>query len=158
MRVEPELTLTPIVGPPAVQELLARHSYSARALMRLTGMTRKQVTYWAQIGLVKPSVRDPGSGRRHPALFYSGTETVKALIICELRRAGFSPRQVQQVARNLQEQDIQLYESESYLLTDGYSVYFASDHDQVVDVLKQHRQMLLLLPIYEQVARLTEVA
>ncbi len=44
------------------------------------------------------------------ALFYSSTEVIKALIVCELRRSGFSPRQVQQVARNLQEHGIQLYE------------------------------------------------
>ncbi len=132
--------------------------YTAPELMRLTGMTRKQVTYWAKIGLIKPTLRDPNADNGQPALFYSSTEVIKALIVCELRRSGFSPRQVQQVARNLQEQGIQLYESEAYLLTDGYSVYYAFSDGEVVDVLRHHHQMLLLIPIHEQVAKLQEAA
>lgn len=136
----------------------AKHLYTAPELMHLTGMTRKQVSYWARIGLITPTLRDPNACAGKPALFYSGTEVVKALIVCELRRCGFSPRQVQKVASNLQKRGIELYESEAYLLTDGYSVYYAFSDDEVVDVLKHHHQMLLLVPIHEQVAKLQEVA
>ncbi len=137
---------------------LGKRLYTAPELMRLTGMTRKQVTYWAQIGLITPTLRDPNADNGRPALFYSSTEVVKALIVCELRRSGFSPRQVQQVAHNLQERGIELSESKAYLLTDGYSVYYAYNDGEVVDVLKNHHQMLLLIPIHEQIAKLQEVA
>lgn len=126
--------------------------------MRLTKMSRKQVTYWARISLVVPTMRDPHAGTGRPASFYSATEVIKALIVCELRRAGFSPRQVQQIALNLQERGIRLDETENYLLTDGYSVYYADSDYEVIDILKHHRQMLLLLPIHEQVAKLKEAA
>jgi hypothetical protein len=43
-------------------------------------------------------------------------------------------------------------------LTDGYSVYYAFSHDEVVDVLKNHRQLLLLVPVHEHVDRLRKVA
>ena len=148
---------TPAQGMPSRDEL-TKHLYTAPELMRLTGMSRKNVSYWAKIGLVAPTLRNPNADNGKPALFYSGTEAVKALIVCELRRRGFSLRQVQQVARNLQERGIELYESEAYLLTDGYSVYYAFNDGEVVDVLKQHHQMLLLVPIHEQVAKLQEVA
>ena len=147
-----------VVSPAKARELLASRLCSAPDLIRLTGMTRKQVTYWARIGLVRPTLSDTTAAPGRPALFYSGTEVVKALIVCELRRSGFSLRQVQQVARNLEEHGIELYESEAYLLTDGYSVYYAFTDTQVVDVLKHHRQQLLLVPIHEHVARLREVA
>ena len=137
---------------------LGKRLYTAPELMRLTGMTRKQVTYWAQIGLITPTLRDPNADNGRPSLFYSSTEVVKALIVCELRRSGFTPRQVQQVAYNLQKRGIALSESEAYLLTDGYSVYYAYNDGEVVDVLKNHHQMLLLIPIHEQIAKLQEVA
>ncbi|MDQ3702677.1 MAG: MerR family transcriptional regulator, partial [Chloroflexota bacterium] len=131
--------------------MLAARLCSALELMRLTGMTRKQVAYWKRIGLVRPALVDTRAGPGRPALFYAGTEVVKALIVCELRRRGFTPRQVKEVARNLEEHDVQLYESEAYLLTDGHSVYYAFNNTEVVDVLKHHRQLLLLLPVHEQV-------
>lgn len=142
----------------AADERIIRRLYTAPELMRLTGMTRKQVTYWAKIGLIIPIFRNPKADNGKPSLFYSDKEVIKALIVCELRKRGFSPRQVQQVARNLQELGVQLFESEAYLLTDGYSVYFAYSDSEVIDVLKHHSQMLLLVPLHEQIAKLQGVA
>jgi hypothetical protein len=79
-------------------------------------------------------------------------------VICELLRLGLSLQQIQQLTHNLREFDVELYESEAYLLTDGYSIYYAFNDGQVVDVHKNHRQMLLLVPLHEQVAKLQEVA
>lgn len=94
----------------------------------------------------------------HPSSFYSAEEVVKAMIIADLKRAGFSLRQIQQVARNLKEHGIKLDKSENYLLTDGYSVYYARTDNEAVDILKHHRQMLLLIPLHEQVEKLQRVA
>ena len=137
---------------------LTENLYTAPELMRLTGMTRKQVTYWARIGLLQPKLRNPKASPGQPGLFYSTVEILKALIICDLRRAGFTPRQVQQVARNLEQQGIRLDESQAYLLTDGYSVYYASNDNEVIDLLKHQRQMLLLVPLQEQIEKLKKAA
>ena len=137
---------------------LQKRLYTAPELMRLTGMTRKQITYWARIGLLQPKLRNPKALPGQPGLFYSAVEIIKALIICDLRRAGFTPRQVQQVARNLEKQGIRLDESQAYLLTDGYSVYYASSDNEVVDLLKHHRQLLLLVPLREQIEKLEKAA
>jgi DNA-binding transcriptional MerR regulator len=153
-----ERGLVPIAASSTTPSDLAKRLYTAPELMRLAGMTRKQVSYWARIGLVSPSFQDPQAVGGRPSLFYSATEVVKAMIICELRRRGFTLRQVQEVAKNLRESDIDLYDSQAYLLTDGYSVYYAFDDGEVVDVLKNHRQLLLLVPIHEHVERLRRVA
>ena len=103
-------------------------------------------------------MRTPKARAGSPASFYSAEEVVKAMIICDLKRAGFSLRQVQQVTRNLQEHGIRLDTAENYLLTDGYSVYYADSDNEAVDILKHHRQMLLLVPVHEQVEKLKRVA
>jgi DNA-binding transcriptional MerR regulator len=137
---------------------LGKRLYTVPELVRLTGISRKQVVYWAQIKLLNPVMREPNARNGSPSSFYSAKEVVKALIICDLRRAGFSLRQIQQVARNLEEQGIKLDQSKNYLVTDGYSVYYASSDTEAFDILRHHRQMLLLVPVHEQVERLRAVA
>lgn len=150
--------LDPVLEAQAARWMSARQTYTAPELMRLTGMTRKQVGYWAEIGLVVPTLRESSGRRGKPSLFYSASEVVTALIACELRRRGFSPKQVQQVVKNLRDESLELEKPESYLITDGFSVYYAYNESEVVDVLRHHRQLLLLVPIHEQVAKLREVA
>lgn len=141
-----------------VDDRPSRALYTAPELMRLTGMSRKQISYWAKIGLVAPTLQDPMARAGKAALFYAAPEVVKALIVCELRRAGFTLNQVRQVARNVEQRGFRLDESIAYLLTDGYSVYFAVSDEEVIDILKHQRQRLLLVPIHDQVAKLREVA
>jgi hypothetical protein len=117
-------------------------------------LSRKQVEYWAAIGLLIPTLRDTSAVGSQPASFYSMEAVVKALIMCDLRSRGFTPRQVQQVAGNLEAQGVRLDDPDMYLLTDGYSVYYANSNNEVTDILKHHRQMLLLVPLREQVEKL----
>lgn len=142
----------------SVGKSLSDRLYTIPELMRLSGLTRKKVVYWERIGLVSPSMRSLRISRRQPCVFYSSSEVLKALVICELLRLRLSLKQVQQLARNLSELDVDLYGPETYLLTDGYSIYYASSDGQVVDVHRHHRQMLLLVPLHEQVAKLKGAA
>jgi DNA-binding transcriptional MerR regulator len=128
--------------------------YTVPEVMKLTGLSRKQVEYWAAIGLLVPTLRDASAVGSQPASFYSMEAVVKALIMCDLRSRGFTPRQVQQVAGNLEAQGVRLGDPDMYLLTDGYSVYYANSNNEVTDILKHHRQMLLLVPLREQVEKL----
>lgn len=141
-----------------VRERLANRLYTVRDIIRLTGMTRRQVMHLSDIGLVEPTLRDPEAKTGRPVYFYSAVEVLKALVVTELRKTNLSPSEVQQVARNLREHGVQLFESAAYLLTDGYSVYYAFSETDVVDIHKNHRQRLLLVPIHEQVTKLEEVA
>lgn len=151
-------TLPSVAVSTEARQRLSGRLYTVRELMRLTGMSRKQVHYWSQIGLVRPTFRDNNAKNGQPSSFYSTSEVIKALIVCELRRLGFSPRQVEQLALNLQGYGMELYDSEVYFLTDGYSIYYARSDTEVVDVLRSHRQMLLLIPLREQVVKLKEAA
>jgi DNA-binding transcriptional MerR regulator len=154
----PSQRLTRLKPPSPGNNGLTKRLYTVSEVISLTGMTRKQVTYWAKIKLLNPTLRDSRARTGRPASFYSAKEVVKALVICDIKRAGFSLRQVQQVARNLEEHGIKLNESEDYLVTDGSSVYYADSDTEAFDILKHHRQMLLLVPIHEQVEKLKNAA
>ncbi|MCA1636357.1 MAG: hypothetical protein LC802_22375 [Acidobacteria bacterium] len=78
--------------------------------------------------------------------------------LSRLADTRFTPSQVQKVAHNLEEHGLRLDAPETYLLTDGYSVYYANSDNEVVDILKHNRQMLLLIPIHEQVEKLKRAA
>src|SRR5262245_50815226 len=66
--------------------------FTVPELLGLAGMTRKQAAYWAQINLLSPRMRSPKARVGSPSSFYSAEEVVKAMIICDLKRAGFSLR------------------------------------------------------------------
>jgi len=124
--------------------------------MRLAGLSRKQVTYWAEIGLVEPSLRDPRAASGQPAAFYSRSDALRALIAADLRRRGFTPRQLAQVLRNIEGNGC-IESLGRYIVTDGYSIYYAKNDNEVVDILK-HRGQMLLVSIVEQAEKLSDVA
>jgi DNA-binding transcriptional MerR regulator len=136
----------------------SKRLFTMPELLGVAGISRKQATYWAKIKLVNPVMRTAVVRTGRPASFYSAQEVVKAMTIADLKRAGFSLRQIHQVARNMEAHGIKLDKSENYLLTDGYSVYYAASDNEAIDVLKHHRQMLLLIPVHEQVEKLRRVA
>ena len=131
--------------------------FTVPELMRLTGMTRKQVNYWAKIGLLAPTMRRPDRAIGKAASFYSPQDALRALVICDMRHRGISTQQVQKVAHNLEKEGIRLDESSKYLLTDGFSVYYAKSDTEVVDILRHNRQMILI-PIHDQVEKLRKAA
>lgn len=143
---------------PSRKRATMKRLYTVPELVGLTGITRKQVAYWEQINLLNPRMREPNARAGSPSAFYAPEEVVKALVICDLKRAGFSLRQIQQVVHNLEEYGIRLDGSENYLLTDGYSVYYANSDNEAIDILKHHRQRLLLVPVHEQVEKLKKAA
>lgn len=155
---QPPNPLVPIANDLPSRSLPGKRLFTAPELIRLAGMSRKQVTYWAKVGLIRPTFHDSHVGPGQPALFYSVADVVKALVAFELRHAGFTLRQVKQVLLNVDSMGIDLSGSHAYLLTDGHSVYAAYSEGEVVDVLKHHRQMLLLVPIHEQVAKVLGAA
>jgi len=136
---------------------LRNRRYTISELLQITGMTRRQAVYWAQIGLLTPKMRNPKAAGRQPTSFYSVREVVKALIICDLLKRGISLQQVQRLARYLEKHGIRLDESEDYLITNGPTVIFAQNGAEAIDILK-HQGQMLLVPIHEKVEKLRNIA
>ena len=111
-------------------------------MIRLTGITARQLQWWDERGIVVPA----RAGHRR---LYSMEDLAEVAVICELRRKGFSLQRVRKVMRFLQREfSKRLAEtvsgaSEYHLLTDGKTLYLETSPRQIIDILKNSRQPIL---------------
>src|SRR6266536_2619910 len=114
-------------------------SFTSQDVIRLTGITGRQLQWWDERGIVVPA----REGHRR---VYSFEDLTEVAVICELRRRGFSLQRVRKVIRFLQREfSKRLAEtvtagSEYHLLTDGRTLYLETSPQQIVYILKNSRQ------------------
>jgi len=127
-----------------------QESFTSRDVVRLTGITLRQLQWWDERKIVVP-VRE---GHRR---LYSMDDLVEVSVICDLRRRGFSLQGVRKVVRFLQREfSKRLAEtvggkSDYHLLTDGSRLYLETSPQQIVDILKNSRQPMLTICLSDKV-------
>ena len=107
-------------------------------VIKLVGITYRQLDYWARTGLVTPSVRAAdGSGTQR---LYGFTDVVELRIIKRLLDAGVSLRQIRDAIGYLRKEsggkplsDVTL--KNVTLMSDGNRVYVCHSREEVLDVL-----------------------
>ena len=131
-------------------------SFTSRDIIRLTGITARQLQWWDERGLVVPA----REGHRRVYTFEDLTEVA---VICELRRKGFSLQRMRQVVRFLQKEfSKRLAETVSggsnyHLLTDGRALYLETSPQLIVDILKNSRQPMFAICLSDTVRRVKAV-
>jgi DNA-binding transcriptional MerR regulator len=118
----------------------------------MSGLTRRQVSYWVQLGLVKFAASVAGNQSINPTCFFREEEAAKLLIFSDMRRRGLSLKQIQTVAGAITH-DKELLENK-YVLTDGFSVFFADTDREAVETLKLNR-LMLLIPTHDHLSQLS---
>ena len=133
-----------------------QESFTSRDVVRLTGITARQLQWWDERGLVVPS-RD---GHRR---VYSFEDLTEVAVICELRRKGFSLQRMRMVVRFLQKEfSKRLAETVSasssyHLLTDGKTLYLETSPQQIVDILKNSRQPMFAICLSDTVRQVRDL-
>jgi len=95
-----------------------QETFSTQEVIRLTGITARQLQWWDERGIVAPARQ----GHRRT---YSFEDLTEVAVICELRNKGFSLQRMRKVVRFLQKEfSKRLAETVSgsssyHLLTDG---------------------------------------
>ncbi|HLW54870.1 MAG TPA: MerR family transcriptional regulator [Candidatus Angelobacter sp.] len=124
--------------------------FTSAQVVRLTGITPRQLQWWDERGIVVPR----REGRRR---LYTADDITEIAVICALRRKGFPLQRVRRIMKFLQKElGRRLAEavsngSEYHLLTDGKRVYLENSQREVIDVLKNSRQPLLGLCLSDAV-------
>jgi DNA-binding transcriptional MerR regulator len=131
-------------------------SFSSQDVVRLTGITARQLQWWDERGIVVP-VRQ---GHRR---VYSFEDLTEVAVICELRRKGFSLQRMRKVVRLLEKEfSKRLVEtvtgsSNYHLLTDGDSLYLETSPYEIVDILKNSRQPMFAICLSDTVRQVKAV-
>jgi len=119
---------------------------------RLTGVTYRQLDYWARTDLVTPSITAAqGSGSKRT---YAYSDVLEVKVIKSLLTSGVSlgrARQAVECLRNSLGADLA---SSSLVLSDAGSV-LARDDDDLVDLLRGGQGVFNIVPMANVVAELT---
>ncbi|HEV2699940.1 MAG TPA: MerR family transcriptional regulator [Terriglobales bacterium] len=125
-------------------------SFTSQDIVRLTGITARQLQWWDERGLVVPA-------RKGHRRVYSFEDLTEVAVICELRHKGFSLQRMRKVVRFLQKEfSKRLAETVSgrsnfHLLTDGRSLYLETSPQQILDILKNSRQPMFAICLSDTV-------
>jgi DNA-binding transcriptional MerR regulator len=127
-----------------------QETFSTQDVIRLTGITARQLQWWDERGIVVPA----REGHRRT---YSFEDLTEVAVICELRHKGFSLQRMRKVVRFLQKEfSKRLAETVSasssyHLLTDGRTLYLETSPQQIVDILKSSRQPMFAICLSDTV-------
>lgn len=123
--------------------------FTAHQATKFTGCTPRQLRYWDQIGLVKPSVRGTG-GRPGVARLYSFRDLVALRVVKSLLDGGMSLQRVRRAWDYLNRRaGLDRHLSEVKLVTDGQSIFKVCRRDgEVLDALREG-QMAFFVAIDE---------
>ncbi len=119
-----------------------QQSFPSHEVIKLTGITARQLQWWDERGVVKPQ-------RQGHRRLYSKQNLTEIAVICQLRKKGFSLQGVRKVMRFLQREfgkglaEIVSRNSDVHLLTDGTHLYLETSARQIVDILKNSAQPIL---------------
>lgn len=127
-------------------------SFTSHQASRFTGCTSRQLRYWDQIGLVRPTVQRTG-GRSGVPRLYSFRDLVSLRVVKSLLDGGMSLQRVRRAFEYLRSNaDLEEHLSEVKLITDGKSIFkVARKRGEVIDALRQG-QMAFFVAI-DEIAR-----
>jgi DNA-binding transcriptional MerR regulator len=129
----------------------AHSGFSGPAVCRITGVTYRQLDYWARTDLVTPSlVAATGSGSKRR---YSYSDLVEVKVIKSLLDAGVSlarTRQAVDCLRDALDADL----GSASLILSGAKTVMAHSNGEIVDLLRGGQGVFNVVPLAGMVAEL----
>jgi len=126
--------------------------FSGPMVCRLTGVTYRQLDYWARTNLVTPSVTPAkGSGSKRA---YSYGDVLEVKVIKSLLNSGLSLARTRQAVECLRSALGADLAASSLVMSDAGSVLAKSDGD-LVDLLRGGQGVFNIVPLAGVVAELT---
>jgi DNA-binding transcriptional MerR regulator len=116
-----------------VGDAAVREGYRGTAVVKIVGITYRQLDYWAWTGLARPSFRKAtGSGTQR---LYSFDDVVRLRVVKRLLDTGVSLQKVRLAVDELRARGRSL--ADATLVSHGDSVYLLDDDASLVDLLRR---------------------
>lgn len=112
--------------------------FPSTSTCRIVGVTPRQIQYWDEIGLVKPSAR-PAAGRGSRRR-YSFLDLVRLSVVRALIERGLKPRNIRKSLAALREAYPKVLDplAQLKLVTDGERLFLVTaDRRRILDVLER---------------------
>jgi DNA-binding transcriptional MerR regulator len=129
-----------------------KKNYSSREVASITGLSARQLQWWDERKIIKPSV---GTHRTEAGGYterrYSPLDLFELAVLADLRRAGMSVAKIRQLLETLRRRfGIRLFDAIGgggpiTLLTDGREIYARSEAGQFFNVLRAPGQPMLVV-------------
>jgi DNA-binding transcriptional MerR regulator len=114
-------------------------------VLKLVGVTYRQLDYWTRTSLVQASVREAGgSGTQR---LYSFTDVLELKAIKRMEDMGLSLQKIRKAVKNLRDILNKAPHSVS-LASDGNTMYAVEDEGQIIDLVKKG-QAAFFIPLGE---------
>jgi DNA-binding transcriptional MerR regulator len=93
-------------------------SYESRDVMAITGVTKRQVTYWPLIGLVHPEIKEADG--RSTRRVYSEVNLYQFWVVKKLFDSGFDLRAIKKLLPKI---DLTRRDCQEIMMSESVSVY-----------------------------------
>lgn len=131
---------------------MSTEGFTAHQASRFTGATPRQLRYWDEIGLVRPSVQQTG-GRPGVRRLYAFRDLISLKVVKSLLDGGMSLQRVRRAYEFLKRRAaLEEHLAEVKLVTDGVSIFkICRREGEVLDALREG-QMAFFVAI-DEIAR-----
>lgn len=122
--------------------MTVEQGFRTSEVMKLTGVTKRQLDYWNRTGFLKPSLAS-GEGRGR-ARFYSYRDVVRLKVAKELRDSGVPLQVLRKVVKCLRGvEGLENPLAEAHIVVGGSDVLLVHGREELVSVLRAPGQGVL---------------
>ena len=139
-------------GPRPKTLMKLKKLYSSREVAQLTGLTARQLQWWAKRNLFLPTVpshrTDAGGFTERK---YTPIELLELMVLADLRRKGFSVARIRKLLQVLRTRfKTRLYDAIEgggpvTLYIDGENIYARTEHGDLFSILDNAAQPLMMM-------------
>jgi hypothetical protein len=128
-----------------VIEMSVREVYTSPDVMRLTGITRRQLADWVRLGVITPSIAlglGKGHGPNRKDHKWSLSDIIALRAMMRLRNMGILPSSLKRVAEYLRRLDPPCTFTNVWLVSDGRDVFHVRSENDAVSLTLKPGQMV----------------